>query len=643
MPNYEEFSALRAAVAEGHPTWQVESSFGQHSCWITGPEGRRTLLLAASDWEEARNEECMTAVFVGTPQDFVTHGGLLEKSKQSNRHFFVLPGSEAVFGLLLDSIVSPTGESASALDRARYEKNLLLDIGRALGQEKDIHELLDLLVTRAREITGADAGSVYVVKEGENEEDRKLQFIEAQNSSRVVEFESEKVEMALTENSIVGACVLGKAPLNIADLYNLPAPGTEGNKWGFIHDRTFDRRYDYQTRSMLTLPIISARGDAIGVMQLINKKRNGVSVLSRAEQFEKDVIPFDSVSVQLAKTVANQAGLALENALLYQEVQTMFDGFVRASVTAIESRDPTTSGHSMRVADLTVTLAKVVGKETTGAYADFELSEDELKQTEYAALLHDFGKVGVREGVLVKAQKLYHHERQIIESRFEFIRRSLEAEQLGSKVKYLLDKTRDTTVEALQRIDTESAERLKELDEFMEFIMQANRPTVLEKESSIKLEEIASRTYTDLAGTQRPYLTAEETRSLQIARGSLTTEERREIENHVVHTMDFLRRIPWGKTYRSVPKIAGSHHEKLDGTGYPNQLTADEIPTPSKIMTIADIFDALTASDRPYKRAVPLEKALDILNEEAGRGKVDSDLLKTFLDAKVYRVVQLSS
>jgi response regulator RpfG family c-di-GMP phosphodiesterase len=359
------------------------------------------------------------------------------------------------------------------------------------------------------------------------------------------------------------------------------------------------------------------------------------------------VVPFDEVSVNYAKALASQAGIALENAMLYDEVTTLFEGFVRASVMAIEARDPTTSGHSERVARLTVGLARVTDRVDHGPYAALKLTADELTQIEYAALLHDFGKVGVREHVLVKADKLYPTQRELLVQRFQFIRKTLENEILQSKVDYLVRASRDRLVQNLDGIehglaglDRSMAERLSEIDEFLRFILEANRPTVLEGGSFDRLAAIAACRYLDGEGTEQPYLTPIEVEALQVLRGSLTPEERHEIESHVVHTFQFLQQIPWGRTFRKIPEIAGAHHEKLDGSGYPHGLSGAAIPSPARMMTIADIYDALTASDRPYKKAVPVDKALDILAMEVKQGKLDADLFTLFVDAKVYELTR---
>ncbi|MBT8495210.1 MAG: GAF domain-containing protein [Deltaproteobacteria bacterium] len=524
------------------------------------------------------------------------------------------------------------------LGRARYENELLVSIGRALSQQRDIDSLLTIILSRAREVTGADAGSVYVVEgSAEDVSERSIRFKIAQNDSVAVDSQR-GFTMPVSSSSIVGACVLSGEVIQIPDLYQLDEPGQGNNPWGFVHDRSFDLKTGYQTRSMVALPMIDARGQCIGVIQLINKLAPGVDRILSPEAFDASVQPFDAVSINLAAALASQAGVALETALLYDEVKTLFEGFVKASVTAIESRDPTTSGHSERVAELTTTLAKVADRTSSGPYAELTFSFDELKQIEYAALLHDFGKVGVRENVLVKAKKLYTHQRAQLEERFKYIRRSIELDAANTKIEYLLDASREQVADQLRELDSDVEDKLRELDRSLVVVFKANEPTVLETGGLERIADVAAQHYMDLDGTKRPYLSPDEVTSLQILRGSLTSDERREIESHVVHTFNFLREIPWGRTFRSIPEIAGAHHEKLDGSGYPHGLAGSAIPTPAKMMTISDIFDALTAADRPYKRSVPVDRALDILEDDVKRGRLDENLFRMFVEAKVFRV-----
>ncbi len=528
------------------------------------------------------------------------------------------------------------------LERSRHENDMLISIGRALSQERDIQSLLAIILRRACEVTNADAGSIYVV-EGADEDVslRKLRFAVSQNDSRTLP--PAGFTMSVSSTSIVGQSVLSADRINVPDLYSLDEPGAGNNPWGFVHGRTFDDKYRYQTRSVLAVPMISARNEVIGVIQLINKRAKGWITLDLPGDFENGVVPFDDVSEAYIFALASQAGIALENVLLYEEVKTLFDGFVKAAVTAIESRDPTTSGHSERVAELTVGLAKAVNRSETGHYREVRFSRDDLTQIQYAALLHDFGKVGVREHVLVKAKKLYEHERELILQRFQLIKRGYKIEGLESKVRYLTESTREQAAEKITRIDNDMVAKVAELDEIIKFILAANEPTVLDQGGFERIATIAGMTFMDDLGQQGSFLNHDEASCLQIRRGSLTEKERLEINSHVVHSFMFLSKIPWSRTLRDVPEIAGAHHEKLDGSGYPKGLKGDNIPVPARMMAISDIYDALTASDRPYKKAMPTEKALDIVASEVKRGQLDSELFEIFLSSRVWAITQRPS
>ncbi len=515
------------------------------------------------------------------------------------------------------------------LSRYRYELGELIEIARALTTEREIGRLLSLILEKSRFITGADAGSVYVVEGSDPDISRcQLRFKTSQNES--VQFDSREFTMPISPRSMAGYVALEKKTIRIEDVYDMPKDAT----FGF--DRSYDQRVGYRTKSMLCTPLVNNVGVVIGVLQLINKKREPTQKLLTTEDAERLVVPFDDRSEQLMHTLAAQAGIALENAMLYDEIRTIFEGFVRASVDAIEQRDPTTSGHSRRVAELTVGLAHAVERVDTGPYRDVTWKREDIHEIEYASLLHDFGKIGVREHVLVKAKKLYPHELEMLRQRFDFVTRTLDAEMLEKKLHAI---ERGSPAAELEAIERESVERRAELEQAWETIQNANEPTVLAAGDFQKIEELARRTYPKLDGSQAALLTASEVTSLSVMRGSLTAEEFDEIRSHVTHTYRFLSKIPWGKTFARVAIIAGAHHERLNGTGYPNRLRAEEIPLQSKMMTISDIFDALTASDRPYKRAVPVDKAVHILNLEVKDGHVDPELVRIFTDAMVWEQI----
>jgi HD-GYP domain-containing protein (c-di-GMP phosphodiesterase class II) len=514
-----------------------------------------------------------------------------------------------------------------ALKIAEREREELNQIGIALSTQRDISSLLSLILSKAREITGADAGSLYLV-EVEAEGRRHLRFMLTQNDS--LDFPFQEFVMPLAEDSMAGYTALRGVILNFADAYKIP----RGCPYRF-NDR-YDRESGYRTRSLLTLPMRNAKGEVLGVLQLINSKRNPEARLESAEDASKQVQPFRERAVRLALSLASQAAVAYENRKLCHEIETLFEGFVSAAVTAIEQRDPTTSGHSLRVARYTQGMAEVVDATSSGPYAAARFDREQMKEIRYAALLHDFGKVGVREDVLVKAKKLYPLQLDVVRQRFDYIRKEAEASNVRRKLQVYLERDRGDALAEIARLSEDFDQRLKRIEEYARFILQVNEPTLLEKVQSQKLGEIATQFFSDPQGIERPYLSPDEVRLLSIPKGSLDASERQQIESHVIHTFNFLAQIPWTKNLRKIPEIARAHHEKINGTGYPYKLHGDEIPLPTKMMTICDIFDALTASDRPYKRAVPVERALGILEECVRANEIDPELFRLFREARVY-------
>jgi HD-GYP domain-containing protein (c-di-GMP phosphodiesterase class II) len=514
-----------------------------------------------------------------------------------------------------------------AAQRAR-EIGELTRIGVALGTERDIKTLLDLILTQSRRITQSDAGSLYLVEINQHGE-KRLRFRLAQTFSKP---EAPFVEhtIPVDRGSLAGYCAITGEPLVIDDAYFLP-PDVE-----YTINRSFDERYGYRTKSMLVIPMKDHKDQIIGVLQLINRKRNFDATLARREDVERQVVPYSRRTVEMVTALAGQAAVAIENSRLYEEIEKLFEGFVLAAVHAIEQRDPTTYGHSGRVAGMTVGLAEVVDRAGVGAYRGVKFSREQLKEIRYAALLHDFGKVGVREQVLVKAKKLYPSDLGLVRHRHAFIRRTAEREFWRKRTEFLEANGKTGYDDFIKELTAAHEQELKELDRFLEIVLQANEPTILPDGSFDELKAWAKRNYLGLDGVSEPFLSPDEMRYLTIRKGSLDDAERHEIESHVTHTYQFLQRIPWTRELHQIPLIAYGHHEKMDGRGYPRRITADAIPVQTRMMTISDIYDALTAQDRPYKRAVSTERALDILTTEVKDGQLDADLFKLFIDGKVF-------
>ncbi len=489
-----------------------------------------------------------------------------------------------------DPTLSPLQSALRRLDKL----NSILDVAKAMTAQRDLDTLLELIIAEATRVVEADRCSLFVLDRDKNE-----------LWSRVAQGTKDEIRFPANQG-LAGAVLTTGQVINIPDAYEDPR-----------FNRAFDVANNYRTKSLLTVPMRNAKGEVTGVIQALNAKDGA----------------FDSEDEELLLALGGQAAVAVENAKLNEDIEKLFEGFVQASVVAIESRDPTTAGHSGRVASLTVGLAQATENAPSGTYRGLKFSHEEIREIRYASLLHDFGKVGVREHVLVKAEKLYPHELEVLKARFELARKDRALQSYQRRMDML------RMGRPLDEVDKEENERgareLKELDEMLAFVLQCNKPTVLAQGGFERLSSLGGLSFNDSADRPQTLLSPQEVQVLSIPRGSLSAVERREIESHVTHTFRFLSQIPWTKELKRVPQIAYAHHEKLDGKGYPNNMPGDRIPVQSKMMAISDIYDALTASDRPYKKAVPHELALDILKKEADSGQLDKELFLVFVEAQV--------
>jgi HD-GYP domain-containing protein (c-di-GMP phosphodiesterase class II) len=541
--------------------------------------------------------------------------------------------------------------SAEQLKIASAEIDELNHIGVALSAEHKMPKLLEMILTRARQMTAADAGSIYLVEDAQHDfwscspeshpaitgsiqeveiDWRKpdvasrppaLRFMWAQNDTTSAPFEQTRME--ISNASIAGHIVLTGESVQLDDAYDLP-PGLP-----YSINRDFDARLGYHTKSILAVPMCNEKREVVGVLQLINSKRNPGAKLTSRSAVALQVVPFTLHHRKLLLSLASQAAVALQNSRLLASIENLFEGFVRASVVAIEERDPTTCGHSARVARLTLALAEAVNRTTTGPLAHIHFTPSQKKELCYAALLHDFGKVGVREEVLQKKEKLYPAQLELLHQRFLFAKRTAEAELLRERLELVLAQNEDAYNQ--QQADVRFQKYCTELDALWDYVLQCNVPSGPEIVRA-GLAEAAARTYADLDGIPQPLITDEEIRLLSIPQGSLNSLERAQMEAHVAYTVRFLSQIPWTPEIRGVIPIAGAHHEKLNGSGYPHRLSADDIPVQTRMLTIVDIFDGITASDRPYKKAFSPQEALGILRAEVAAGAIDPDLFELFAD-----------
>jgi HD-GYP domain-containing protein (c-di-GMP phosphodiesterase class II) len=473
----------------------------------------------------------------------------------------------------------------SPLERRLQKLQSILEVAKAMTAERQVGRLLGLINDAAARVAEADRCSIFVVDRDKAE----LWTSVAHGTGEI------RIPLGA---GIAGAVASTGQLVSIPDAYADPRFNPQ-----------VDAATGYHTRDILCVPMTNTHGEVVGVIQALNR-RDGA---------------FGPEDEELLGALAGPAASAIENALLHEEIEQLFEGFVQASVVAIEARDPTTAGHSGRVATLTTGLARAVEIAPPPAWRGVAFDAAALNQLRYAALLHDFGKVGVREHVLVKSEKLYPHQLELLAARFDLARASLENQRLRARLE--------------GRGEEEAAVELARLEGYWELVVVSNRPTVLPEAASQRLQELAGFGFPDPRGAIRPLVTAEELSLLSIPKGTLSDDERREIESHVSHTWRFLSQIPWTRTLRRVPEIAYGHHEKLDGHGYPRAVGAPAIAVETRMMTIADIYDALTASDRPYKKALPAQKALDILGDEAKRGQVDPTLLSVFIEAGIWKSV----
>jgi HD-GYP domain-containing protein (c-di-GMP phosphodiesterase class II) len=492
--------------------------------------------------------------------------------------------------------VSPDNDSPQDLAGRVSKLTSILDVAKAMAAARDLDLLLPLIIYEAAKVVDADRCTLFIL-------DRER----GELWSKVAQGAAHEIRVRLGKG-IAGSVADTGQVINITDAYA---------------DARFNRDIDaatgYRTRTILCVPMRDAQGEVTGVLQALNKHA-GV---------------FTDEDAELLLALGGQAAGAIENALLHDEINRLFEGFVSASVVAIESRDPTTAGHSGRVASLTVGLASALEHQATGPYARVRFGVQDVQEMRYASLLHDFGKVGVREHVLVKAEKLYPQELDVLRSRFALARKDRHLQSVQRRLAASIEGKLDAGLERIEaeRLDSE----LHDLDDTLQFILACNRPTILPSGGFERLADLGRTNFRDERDAQQPLLLQREVERLSIPRGSLSAEERLEIESHVTHTFRFLSQIPWTRALKRVPDIAYAHHERLNGSGYPRKIPAATIPLQSKMMAISDVYDALTAADRPYKKAVPHPAAMDILHQEAKSGMLDSDLLRIFVEAEVPR------
>jgi HD-GYP domain-containing protein (c-di-GMP phosphodiesterase class II) len=521
----------------------------------------------------------------------------------------------------------------TAMHRDAEASETLLEIGRALTAERNMLALQQLILRRARELTSADAGSLLLVEETEGQ--KSLRFAVAQTGPQD-QGTHIGATLPLASSSISGSVALSGEIVRISDAYLL------GETSPYRFDSSFDKRTGYRTKSVLCVPMRNYRDEVVGVIQLINRKPTFETVLTSPEQTVETVQDFDNHDERIALALASQAGVALENSRLVENIQGLFENFVKASVKAIEVRDVSTQGHSERVSKLTVAQAQAVNEVEAGPLKDLKFTAESLQELRYAALLHDFGKLSVPEYIFAKGKKLPDGRLDTIRIRFYLALEQIDAAAGREKFEILRmpNHTGPAADAAIEEVERRTEAARTELIDLLSQVEKANEPAVVAAEMDEVLTKVMQRYYT-VDGRKVPLLDESELRYLHIPRGSLSDDERELMNLHVTNSFRFLAALPWHTTpWPGVAEIAYSHHEHLDGTGYPRKLAGEAITPEVRMLTISDIYDALTAADRPYKKAVPLEKALDILTKEfAQRGKIDSIFLDLFIHKRLYEAV----
>ncbi len=515
-----------------------------------------------------------------------------------------------------------TGAAPTAADDLVQRLDQLNAIGASLSAERDINRLLEAILTAAKTITRADGGTLYRLTE-----EKSLRFEIVRTSSLkyylggttgnpVPFYPIQLYKDGKPNQSMVAAqaALTGKT-INIADAYT-----AEG--FDFTGTRAFDAKTGYRSKSFLTVPMRNHEGETIGVLQLINAQDPGSG----------EIVAFSASDQRLAESLASQAAVALSNRMLINQLESLFESFISLINGAIDEKSPYTGGHCQRVPVLTMMLAEAVNETNEGPLAKFRMTDKDRYELKIAGLLHDCGKVTTPVHVVDKATKLetIFDRVQLIDTRFEVLKRDLEIESLK----------RRATLSRMELAEEEARlrEQLRRLDEDRKFLHACNIGSERMRDDDIEhVKRIAKYRWRDVSGHEAEFLTADEVRNLTIRAGTLTEEERKIINHHIVATIKMLEALPWPKHLTNVPEYAGGHHERMDGKGYPRGLTREQMSVQARCMGIADIFEALTAKDRPYKKGKTLSESLEILGKFKLNGHIDPDLFDVFVRRKVYR------
>jgi HD-GYP domain-containing protein (c-di-GMP phosphodiesterase class II) len=500
-------------------------------------------------------------------------------------------------------------------------------IGIALSAEHNTDRLLEMILLSAQELTNADGGTLYTVTD-----DAKLKFEIMCNSSlnialggttgKAIQYAALPLYLEDGKpnfNMVAANSVVNEATVNIEDAY-APQQGFD-----FTGTRAFDERTGYHSKSFLTVPMKNHENEVIGVLQLINA----------IDPETQQIIPFSASNQRLVESLASQAAVTLTNHQLMDGLKRLFESFIKLIADAIDEKSPYTGGHCQRVPELTMMLTEAAINTNVGAFKNFTMTEQELYELKIAAWLHDCGKVTTPESIMDKATKLetIFDRIHLIDSRFELLKAQREAAHLHKVIQAQAKGKPINPKHLAHEINIIK----KQLDDDKNFIRKANHGSEsMSKEDQARVHEIANYQFINEADQSVKFLTENEVYNLTISKGTLTKEERQIINNHIVVTINMLESLPYPKELRRVPEYAGGHHERMDGTGYPRGLKRAQMSIPARIMGVADIFEALTSKDRPYKKAKSLSETLNILGKMKLNNHIDPDVFDLFIREKIY-------
>lgn len=505
--------------------------------------------------------------------------------------------------------------------------NKLTQIGLALTAEKDIKKLLKMILTEARSLSHADAGTLYIVDTDENRLRFEILQNDSMNQSATAQTDGEFTlpDVPLYEQGEPNHTNVSSYVALTGEIVNIPNV-YESGFFDFTGPRKYDAATGYRSESMLVLPMKNHENDIIGVLQLLNAQNPETG---RTE-------PFSENYVDIIASLASQAAVSLTKAQLIEDLQKLFYAFIQSIATAIDEKSPYTGGHIERVVDLTMIIAKNISECSHGPFRETHFSDDEMEELRLAAWMHDVGKITTPEYVVDKSTKLetIFDRIDLVESRVHLIAASMENSLLRQKIALLEDGTDDLS--EIQRLEKTTAKEINALYDTLAVIKSVNKTSRPVSEDKIKqIRDFARKKY-EFNGETHPFLSPDELDNLSIHQGTLTPRERKVIENHAAMTLKILEQLPFPRSMANTPEYAASHHEKLDGSGYPRQLSGENLPLQSRILAIADIFEALTAKDRPYKPPMKLSVALNILNAMKKSDHVDPDILDFFIRNRLY-------